>query len=153
MDSLIRVDLRDPEPALTEPTAEQCPARPEGGFDPVWSSTSAPAGSIVTITGNVPHYHEDGSYGPGEFLQSWWNVDPSDNGWAYLTPGATREPLAASPGPILLLGEANPRWACTYEIQVRVPDVAPGTYSIVGLESGYGGATSFPPITFEVTGS
>ncbi len=148
---LIRVDLRAPN--LEEATrGAQCDET-SGRSTPVYSATSGSPGSTITASGSVPHYQEAGDYVIGSTLQWWWNADTAGDAWARLMPGSTDEPVPAGPGPVLLLAETEPGWACRYETSITIPDAAPGGYGLSALQVGGGGASLLAdPVTFTVTG-
>jgi hypothetical protein len=115
---------------------------------------SGPAGSTATITGEIPHGEgaEGGSPAdPTEWVEFWWNLDPSDpDGWPSALPGG-EDPIPAELGPVLRLGRVNASGTCTYELQFPVPDTRPGSYPIVVLQGSEEGASAFLPVMFEVT--
>lgn len=149
---VVRVDLRAPDFADKTPGA-RCDETSPGGSTPSYSATSGLAGSMITVSGWVPHFLEDGTYMRGDTLQWWWNVKSSGEGWALLTPGSTQEPVPASLGPILLLGEANPGWACSYQVTIAIPNLPPGRYEITSLQVWSGGLTLMAdPVSFTISG-
>jgi hypothetical protein len=119
--------------------------------DPVRGS----AGSRATITGEIPHGEgaEGGSPAdPTEWVEVWWNLDPSDpDGWPSALPGG-EDPIPAEPGPVLLLSRLHVAGTCTYELPFTVPETPPGSYPIVVLYGSDRGAAAFEPTWFEVTG-
>jgi hypothetical protein len=119
--------------------------------DPVRGS----AGSTATITGEIPHGEgaEGGSPAdPTEWVEVWWNLDPSDpDGWPSALPGG-EDPIPAEPGPVLLLGRLHVAGTCTYELPFTVPETSAGTYPIVVLYGSDVSGSAFRPAWFEVTG-
>ncbi|HXF37234.1 MAG TPA: hypothetical protein VNO17_08650 [Actinomycetota bacterium] len=148
-DALREEVLRSLDSLLVEPAGltPDCPAV-DAGYAPVVTPGAGPAGSAATVTGvKPPPYQEGGLRVSNWKIEAWWNLDPS--GWASF---ATDPPPAKGPGPVVLLGEQSTADTCSYAVRFRVPDVPPGTYSIVVLDYGGGGAGPFEPVTFEVTG-
>jgi len=98
----------------------------------------------------VPVYAEDGTYaGPSGSIRVWWNVDPEQ--WISLVVGA---PSPAGEGPTTLVANFDVSSACSYAHPFLVPDVPPGTYTLVALETDTAdprNAAPFGPMTFEVT--
>jgi hypothetical protein len=68
---------------------------------------------------------EDRQYVPTSRIQVWWNVDPKL--WYTV---ALPTPSPAGPGPGRLLGEVDVGAQCTYQVQVAIPAVIPGTYPL-----------------------
>jgi hypothetical protein len=116
---------------------------------------SGPSGATATVTGEVPHGEgaEGGSPAdPTEWVEIWWNLDPSDpDGWPSALAGG-EDPIPAEPGPVVLLGRLHVAGTCTYKLPFAVPDTRPGSYPIVVLYGSDMGAASFEPVSFVVTG-
>ncbi len=140
-----------PSPVLTQPSpGSRCPRRPAGGYGITFTGTSGTAGSILTATGPIPHYRENGSYArAGGGIQIWWNVSPKD--WAYLTPGSTVQPSPAASGEVRLLASLSSGSACRFTVAFRVPEAIPGSYPILVLETGRHSATLYDHIVFHIT--
>jgi hypothetical protein len=151
--------------ALTVPTttaAMNCPVRTgAGAYDTTLNPMSGPAGSTVTVTGPLPVISEDGR-NVGQTateVDAYWNLN-FDKWWSVL--GNSPSPLPSVTGsPVKLLGTQDVSKLCTYQVQVKIPPVAPGTYPIEvlnqapGHEAPDGGGTSFAtfaPTDFQVTG-
>jgi hypothetical protein len=151
--------------ALTSPAttaATSCPARTgAGAYDTTLNPTSGPPGSTVTVSGPLPVISEDGT-NVGQTateVDLYWNLN-FDKWWSVL--GNSPSPLPSVAGsPVKLLGTQDVSKLCTYQVQVKIPPVAPGTYPIEVLNQGpgheapSGGGTtfaSFAPTEFHVTG-
>ena len=139
-----------------------CTARYGAGvYNTGLSPASGPPGSTVTVTGPLPVTSEDGS-NVGQTateVDVYWNLN-FEKWWSVL--GNSPSPLPSVAGsPVQLLGTQDVSKLCTYEVQVTIPSVAPGTYPIEvlyqapGQEAPSGGGTtfaSFAPADFQVTG-
>jgi cytoskeletal protein RodZ len=151
--------------ALTSPAttaARSCPVRTgAGAYDTTLNPTSGPPGSTVTVSGPLPVISEDGT-NVGQTsteVDVYWNLN-FDKWWSVL--GNSPSPLASVAGsPVKLLGTQDVSKLCTYQVQVTIPPVAPGTYPIEvlnqapGHEAPNGGGTTFAtfaPTDFQVTG-
>src|SRR5205807_1836487 len=105
-------------------------------YDPTLSSSSGASGSTVTVSGPLPVVDESGT-DIGQTATEvvvYWNLD--FNSWD----SALRSPLSPSAAetgaPVQLLGTQSVANLCSYDVQVKVPPVAPGTYPIVVLYEG-----------------
>jgi hypothetical protein len=139
-----------------------CTARyGDGVYNTGLSPASGPPGSTVTVSGPLPVTSEDGS-NVGQTateVDVYWNLN-FDKWWSVL--GNAPSPLASVAGsPVKLLGTQDVAKLCTYQVQVKIPSVQPGTYPIEvlyqapGHEAPSGGGTtfaSFAPANFQVTG-
>jgi hypothetical protein len=130
--------------------AADCPSPTGTGFyDTTLSPASGPSGSTVTVSGALPAGGQDVT---GVLV--YWNVDFDHWGSVFSAP------LPAVAGsPVTRLGAEDVAQLCTYNVQVTIPSVAPGTYAIEVLYrwapaypdgSGWGMA-SFAPADFQVT--
>jgi hypothetical protein len=128
----------------------------DDGYVPEVMPASGVAGTETTVTGEFPH----GEPGPGgypvesgaEWVEVWWNLDPSEpGGWSSALPGG-EDPIAAEPGPVFKLGRVDVTDSCTYELSFEIPDMEPGVYPIVVLYMNQESAASFQPAHLEVTG-
>ena len=101
------------------------------------------------MSGNTPLFNKAGRYlGPTGKIGFWFNL-PFDD-WVHVYFGQA-PPSSNKGAPVIHLGEANVTGQCSYRVTFRVPDVSPGTYDIVPIEHGRGGAAAFPAIEFRVT--
>ena len=120
---------------------------------PSLTPSSGTAGSTVTVIGQVSAYGPGGAYVglPQGVVQLWWNLDPSL--WWTALPGSTPSPnpSPAVAGPVVLLNSRNLDGACLYQMRFTVPDVSPGTYTLVVLHLEGQGQTSDGSMTFSVT--
>ena len=127
-----------------------------GAYNTGLSPASGPPGSTVTVSGPLAVTSEDGS-NVGQTateVDVYWNLN-FDEWWSVL--GNSPSPVASVAGsPVHLLGTQDVSKLCTYQVQVRIPSVAPGTYPIEVLYRGpdQGGPSfaSFAPADFQVTG-
>jgi hypothetical protein len=126
------------------------------GYVPEVTSTSGVAGGQATVSGEFPH----GEPGPGgypveadrEWVEVWWNLDPSEpGGWSSAVPGG-EDPVAANAGPVFKLGRVDVTGSCTYELSFEIPDVKPAVYPVVVLQVDPESAAAFQPAYVEVTG-
>jgi hypothetical protein len=108
-------------------------------------------GSALAVSGQVPSYGPDGTFVPphGQ-IQVWWNLDP--DAWESVAGRPSPYPSPSLPGSVLLLSARDMAGACTYDIEVSVPDVSPGVYPVV-IVGAYRGGTGVELgwVTFEVT--
>jgi hypothetical protein len=132
-----------------------CDARSDG-YVPEITPTSRVAGSQATVSGEFPH----GEPGPAgypveadtEWVEVWWNLDPSEpGGWSSALPGG-EDPIAANSGPVFKLGRVDVTGSCTYELSFEIPDVEPAVYPVVVLQMDPESAAAFQPAYVEVTG-
>jgi hypothetical protein len=126
------------------------------GYVPGVVPTSGVAGTQATVGGEFPH----GEPGPGgypveadaEWVEVWWNLDPSEpGGWSSALPGG-EDPIAAESGPVFKLGRVDVMDSCTYEVPFEIPHVEPGVYPVVVIQMDPESASSFQPAHLEVTG-
>jgi hypothetical protein len=132
-----------------------------GAYNTGLSPASGSPGSTVTVSGPLAVTSEDGSNlgQTATEVDVYWNLN-FDKWWSVL--GNSPSPLPSVPGsPVQLLGTQDVSKLCTYQVQVTIPSVAPGTYPIEvlyqapGQEAPSGGGTtfaSFAPAYFQVTG-
>ena len=127
-----------------------CTVGGPGSFAVSASATDGSPGDTITLTGSVPFQHENGSFDEsgGGRMVAWWNADPKD--WPYLLSGSPSASPAVEGQRILELGQA-PMDACTFSISFTVPESAPGSYPIVVLQEGGGGATLEGSVIVHVT--
>jgi hypothetical protein len=100
----------------------------------------------------VPSYGQDGTFHPPQGqVNVWWNLDP--DAWESVAGQPSPFPTPSLPGSVLLLSSAEIAGSCTYEIQVTIPDVPPGTYPVV-VVGAYAGGTGveFGSVDFQVLG-
>lgn len=146
----LRADLvRALDSIIVEPVFEtpDCPSV-EGGNASVVDPVSGTPGLTSTVSGTLPPpYQESGLRVSQWKIEVWWNLAAAP-GWASFS---LEPPPAAQPSPVVLLGEQATGATCSYDVAFTVPDVPPGTYTIVVIRYGGGGATSFPQTTFDVT--
>lgn len=139
-----------------------CPARYGAGvYNTGLSPASGPPGSTVTVSGPLPVTSEDGrNVGQtASQVDVYWNLS-FDKWWSVL--GNSPTPVTSVPvSPVKVLGTQDVAKLCTYQVQVKIPSVPPGTYPIEvlyqapGHEAPSGGGTtfaSFAPANFQVTG-
>lgn len=139
-----------------------CPARyGDGVYNTGLSPASGPPGSTVTVSGPLPVTSEDGSNvgQTASQVDVYWNLS-FDKWWSVL--GNSPTPVTSVPvSPVKVLGTQDVAKLCTYQVQVKIPSVPPGTYPIEvlyqapGHEAPSGGGTtfaSFAPANFQVTG-
>lgn len=137
------------EPAL-------CPEPSPGLYDPEIDPASGPAGSTLTVSGEVPTVNEAGAYtGPSGSIAVWWNADPArwedllaDGRLNDLLAGHTPDP---GPGDAVFLGMQNVDGTCRYGLDLAVPDAPPDTYDLTVIGVGGGGAASLGGLRFTVT--
>jgi hypothetical protein len=114
------------------------------------TATSGPAGASITISGDVPFQSKGGSYvrGPRTFV-AWWNAAPKD--WPNLASSSTPTASPAILGSDVMNVGQDDAQACEFSISFTVPDVPPGTYPIVLIQEGGGGAAMEASLSFTVT--
>jgi hypothetical protein len=127
-----------------------CPSPTKGPYGASMNATSGPAGANVTVSGEVPFQTEDGSYVRSpRTLVAWWYAAPRD--WATLASVSAASPSPAIPGSdAIKLGQDDAQ-SCEFSISFTVPDVPPGTYPIVVIQEGGGGAAKEASLSFTVT--
>jgi hypothetical protein len=134
----------------------KCPARTgTGAYDTTLRPSSGISGSTVAVSGSLPVMRENGTYGGQTSTQVdvYWNLT-FDKWWSVL--GNSPSPLASVTGmPVKLLGKQGVATLCTYQVDVEIPAVPPGTYPIEvlyqGPASGGPSFASFAPTKFQVT--
>jgi hypothetical protein len=133
------------------PPGERCPTPPQP--DPYAITvhpTAGSTGSTVEVSENTPLFNKAGRYlGPTGRIGFWFNLPPESLGQMYNGDPQPTTPIGA---PVIHLGEASVRGQCSYLVSFHVPDVTPGTYSLVIIEHSDGGyAPLGKPIGFRVT--
>lgn len=115
-----------------------CPPVAEGGYQLTMAPRAGAPGTEVTLSGPVPLFREDGSYGgTDDQIDFWWNVDPDQ--WFTAMPGHDPGPAGAGGGSTTFLGSEELGDSCRFEFVFQVPDYQPGDYPVIGLIQGGGG--------------
>ncbi len=136
--------------ARTNATPPDCPPV-EQGQDWSMDSASGVPGSLVTVSGPVPLFGEDGKYAPSDKIEVWWNLAPEES---YSVLPNEKGPIPERNGPATLLGTVDATQSCTFATTFEVPDVSPGSYRVVALLYGGGGMTPMGVgVEFQVEGS
>lgn len=133
------------------PSGARCPTPPRP--DPYGirvHPTAGSAGSNVKVSGKTPLFNKAGRYlGPSGKIGFWFNLPP--DGWESVYFGGPA-PSTNEGSPVIHLGEANVQGKCSYRVTFHVPNVTPGTYALLLIEHGGGGAAALSkPIDFRVT--
>jgi hypothetical protein len=133
------------------PPGERCPTPPRP--DPYGITvhpTAGSTGSTVEVSENTPLFNKAGRYlGPTGKIGFWFNLPPESLGQMY---NGDPPPSTNQGAPVIHLGEANVQGKCSYRVTFHVPDVTPGTYTLVIIEHSEGGyAPLGKPIGFRVT--
>lgn len=147
-----RQDLRFLAVVSPAPPGRHCPtpSRQEGAYDVLIAPTDARPGAKVVMGGNTPLFGKSGSYvGPTGKIGFWFNLPFDDWVYAYSPQGS--RPGSNNGVPVIHIGEVDVAGQCSYRVTFRVPNVPPGTYEIVPIEHGGGGAAAFRAIEIRVT--
>jgi hypothetical protein len=133
------------------PPGERCPTPPRPDpYGIIVNPLDGSTGSTVEVSENTPLFNKAGRYlGPTGKIGFWFNLPPESLGQMY---SGSAPPTTSHGAPVIHLGEANVQRKCSYRVSFHVPDVPPGTYSLVIIEhSGGGYAPLGKPIGFRVT--
>jgi hypothetical protein len=135
------------------PAGERCPTPPRP--DPYAISaqpTAGSSGSTVEVSENTPLINKAGRYlRPNGKIGFWFNLPPEALGHMYV---ASPPPSTYQGSPVIHLGEASVPGKCSYRVTFHVPNVTPGTYTLVIIEHSHssgGYAQLGEPIYFRVT--
>jgi hypothetical protein len=126
-------------------SARACPVA--RSYTPVLSDSTGPPGSLIAVSGRLPLRGEDGRRRPGSDptrVSVWWHL-PADRWTSVLATNAH------AAGARLLASVAVPRpTPCSYQVAVRVPRVADGSYPLLVIMAGGGGWARLAPVRFRV---
>lgn len=102
------------------------------------------------VSGNTPLFNKAGRYlGPNGKIGFWFNLPSGAMGQMYF---GGPPPSTNQGSPVIHLGEANVQGKCSYRVTFQVPNLTPGTYTLVIIEHSRGGYASLgKPIDFRVT--
>jgi hypothetical protein len=109
------------------------------------SPTTRPAGTTIRVHGPSVGTNKDGVTVDDTRIEVWWNTED------WMDAGMGRDPHAAGPGPVLLIGSQELTGRCRYGLTVHVPDVPPGDYPLTIIKWGGGGFAGYRAATYRVT--
>jgi hypothetical protein len=130
--------------------SSSCEVDPVLGYRLQVEPLHGPVGSLVTVTGPLPLYGEEGVYvGPPDWVEAWWNLNPDWSESPYFTDGRAAVPLVETV-PVNWLGKVDTSGSTCLSLQFQVPDVPPGVYPIVVNYGDDAGFAAYPMAEFVV---